>query len=240
MKSKILIFIPCYNVENFVYDLVNQIPKKIFKDNYVKLLIINDCSIDKTSNEIKKIKKKFKKLVFSKHFKKNQGYGAVQKYAFKFSIKNKFDYLIMLHGDGQYLPSQIPKFIFYLKKNKYDAVFGSRMIKPKMALKGGMPLYKFVGNIFLTFLQNIILSSKISEFHSGYRSFNIKSLSKIKYKNFSNNFHFDTEIIINFLKKKNENIRNFYTNFLRIPNFTFKINSIWFKCFENNNFIKVY
>lgn len=108
----------------------------------------------------------------------------------------------MLHGDGQYDPKKLPKFISKLLLDKYDAVFGSRMHSYISAISGGMPLYKFFGNIFLTKIQNFILKSKLSEFHSGYRSYTVNSLKKINYKNFTNSFHFDTEIIIEFFKKK--------------------------------------
>ena len=88
-----------------------------------------------------------------------------------------------------------------LVTGNYDAVFGSRMINSLDAIKGGMPIYKYIGNVLLTFFQNIILSSNLSEFHSGYRSYKVTSLKKIKYSKNTNDFHFDTEIIIQFLKK---------------------------------------
>ena len=107
----------------------------------------------------------------------------------------------MIHGDGQYAPEELPNFIKqYEDDDSLDAVFGSRMISYKNAIKGGMPIYKFLGNIFLTFIQNLILRSKISEFHSGYRSFKVDSLKKLNYKDKANYYHFDTEIIIEILK----------------------------------------
>ena len=117
----------------------------------------------------------------------------------------------MLHGDGQYSPKKISNLIKPLITNKYDAVFGSRMINSFDAIKGGMPIYKYLGNISLTFFQNLILSSNLSEFHSGYRAYKISSLKKVKFRNNTNNFHFDTEIIIQFLK------RNFIIKEIPIP-----------------------
>ena len=102
----------------------------------------------------------------------------------------------MLHGDNQYPANKILNIIKPLVTNKYDAVFGSRMINSIDALKGGMPLYKFIGNIALTIFQNIILSSNLSEIHSGYRSYKISSLKKINFKSNTNDFHFDTEILL--------------------------------------------
>ena len=108
----------------------------------------------------------------------------------------------MLHGDGQYLPEKLPDFIEEFNDNNLDGVFGSRMKSYSGALKGGMPLYKFLGNIGLTFTQNLILGSKMSEFHSGYRSYKVDSLKLIEFDKMADYYHFDTEIIIEFLKKK--------------------------------------
>ena len=122
--------------------------------------------------EIKKIFNEFKYDFDLINNEKQLGYGATQKNSFDYAIENNFELIIMVHGDGQYAPEEIPNFIKkeYDDKN-LDAVFGSRMLNYKSALKGGMPLYKFFGNIGLTFIQNLIFISKISEFHSGYRSF---------------------------------------------------------------------
>ena len=202
LKMKILIFIPAYNVEKKIYSVVSRIPQEIFSENEINLLIINDFSTDQTLNEIEKIKENFNYKILVHNTEKNLGYGGVQKFAFNYSIKNSYDYLIMLHGDGQYAPEELPRFIENLKDIKNDAVFGSRMKSYRSALKGGMPFYKFIGNIGLTLIQNLILGSKISEFHSGYRSFKVNSLKKIEFNDKADYYHFDTEIIIEFLKKK--------------------------------------
>ena len=211
MKNKrILIFIPAYNVEKKIVKVLKKIPKKAFKKYKIKILIIEDCSKDNTLNVIKKIVKRKKGIKFIKN-NKNKGYGGVQKIAFNHAIKNNFEYIIMLHGDNQYPANKILNIIKPLVTNRYDAVFGSRMIKSIDALKGGMPLYKFIGNVALTFFQNIILSSNLSEFHSGYRSYKVSSLKKINFKSNTNDFHFDTQIIIQFLKK------NFYIKEIAMP-----------------------
>tara|TARA_B100000959_G_scaffold189704_1_gene198409 strand:+ start:2152 stop:2886 length:735 start_codon:yes stop_codon:yes gene_type:complete len=202
IKKKILIFIPAYNVEKEIFSTVEKIPKEIFNKNLIKILIVNDFSTDNTFKEIDKILEKFKYSFEVYNSKSNLGYGGVQKYAFQYAIDNGFDYVIMLHGDGQYSPEVLPNFIEKFDDESLDAVFGSRMMSYKSALKGGMPFYKFFGNIGLTFIQNLILKSKISEFHSGYRSFKIEALKKINFKDKANKYHFDTEIIIELLKNK--------------------------------------
>ena len=202
IKKKILIFIPAYNVEKKIYSVIERIPKEIFQHHYIKILIINDYSKDKTYEEILRATKNFNYSITVYNSNINLGYGGVQKYAFQYAIDNEFNYAIMVHGDGQYAPEEIPNFILKFDDESLDAVFGSRMISYKSALRGGMPVYKFLGNIFLTFVQNLILNSKISEFHSGYRSFKVSSLKKISFKDKANYYHFDTEIIIELLKNK--------------------------------------
>ena len=202
IKEKILIFIPAYNVEKKITKVLNKIPKIVFNKYNIKIIVIEDNSSDKTLSVIKKvIKKKGDKIkIYLIVNKKNKGYGGVQKIAFNYAIKKNFKYVVMLHGDNQYPANKILLLIKPLLTNKYDAVFGSRMINSINALKGGMPLYKYLGNIALTFFQNLVLSSNLSEFHSGYRSYKVSSLKKIKFKSNTNDFHFDTEIIIQFLK----------------------------------------
>ena len=202
IKEKILIFIPAYNVEKKITKVLNKIPKIVFNKYNIKILVIEDNSSDKTLSVIKKvIKKKGDKIkIYLIVNKKNKGYGGVQKIAFNYAIKKNFKYVIMLHGDNQYPANKILLLIKPLLTNKYDAVFGSRMINSINALKGGMPVYKYLANIALTFFQNLVLSSNLSEFHSGYRSYKVSSLKKIKFKSNTNDFHFDTEIIIQFLK----------------------------------------
>ena len=201
-NKKILIFIPAFNVEKKIFSVVERIPIKIFEINEIKILIINDNSNDNTDREIEKIQNKFSYNFEIINSDKQLGYGGVQKISFNYAIKENYDYIIMLHGDGQYAPEELPKFIFELKSFDFDAVFGSRMMNYKSAIRGGMPIYKFLGNIFLTFIQNLILNSHVSEFHSGYRSFKVNSLKKINFFELPDYYHFDTEMIIELLKKK--------------------------------------
>src|SRR5262249_49242273 len=132
----------------------------------------------------------------------NQGYGGNQKVGYTYAVSEGFDFVAMLHGDGQYAPEELPRLMEPLRLGVADAVFGSRMIDRFAALKGGMPLYKYVGNKILTRIQNSLLGTELSEFHSGYRIYSVDSLRSVPFRLNSNDFHFDTEIIIQLLNAK--------------------------------------
>jgi 2-polyprenyl-3-methyl-5-hydroxy-6-metoxy-1,4-benzoquinol methylase len=129
----------------------------------------------------------------------NQGYGGNQKLGYAYAIRNGFDFVVLLHGDGQYAPECIPSMLQPLVAGRADAVFGSRMLTPGAARLGRMPLYKFLGNKVLTWMQNRLLRTQLSEFHSGFRAYRVSALAKIPFEYNANVFHFDTEIIIQLL-----------------------------------------
>ena len=129
----------------------------------------------------------------------NQGYGGNQKVGYAFALAEGFDFVAMVHGDGQYAPEELPRHVAPLRDGEADAVFGSRMLEGHAALKGGMPLYKYVGNRVLTAAQNALLGTRLSEFHSGYRIYSTRALARIPFRLNSNDFHYDTEIIIQLL-----------------------------------------
>ena len=213
--KKLLIYVVTYNHENFIHKTLKRIDEKLFDSYDTEILVNDDSSKDNTLKILKEIKinfnKKVKFTILSNP--KNLGYGGNQKIGYFYSIKNNFDYVALLHGDGQYAPELMRNLLDTLQKDNARAVFGSRMIKKFGALKGGMPLYKFVGNKILTYLQNKILSSKLSEFHSGYRIYDVAALKKIPFRLNSDDFSFDTEIIIQFL------ILNFKISEFSIPTY---------------------
>ena len=131
----------------------------------------------------------------------NQGYGGNQKLGYRYAIEHGFDIVALLHGDGQYAPEKLPDLLQPLIRGEADAVFGSRMIDKMQARRGGMPLYKWVGNQVLTVFQNALLKTRLSEFHSGYRLYSTEALRQIPFERNSNDFHFDTEIIIQLVMK---------------------------------------
>ena len=192
---KTLVLITAFNVKKFIEKVIKRLPEDLFK-NQVEILIINDCSTDETLQISLAIKQDFKNAVINVLSNKvNLGYGGNQKIGYQYAIKNNFDYVVLLHGDGQYAPECIMSILEPFKHN-YDAVQGSRMINKLDALKGGMPIYKFFGNIGLTFIQNLITGMKLSEFHSGYRAYSVKALEKIPFQLNSSYYEFDTEIFI--------------------------------------------
>ena len=124
----------------------------------------------------------------------NQGYGGNQKLGYHYAIDHGHDVVVMLHGDGQYPPEQVRPLARLALAN--GAAFGSRFGDRGSARRGGMPLYKFVGNRVLTKIQNRLLSTKLTEFHSGFRAYRTDVLARIPFALNSNAFHFDTEIFI--------------------------------------------
>jgi glycosyltransferase involved in cell wall biosynthesis len=198
-KPRILIFVVAYEAQTTLEKVLHRIPEEIFHYD-TEILVIDDSSKDKTFEvgvRYSESKNKYPVTILCNE--ENQGYGGNQKLGYSYAIKNNFDIVVLLHGDGQYAPECIPTLIEPLLDNSADAVFGSRMLTKGAARRGGMPLYKFVGNKILTTIQNILLKTNFSEFHSGYRVYRVAALSQIPFQYNSNNFHFDTEIIIQLL-----------------------------------------
>jgi glycosyltransferase involved in cell wall biosynthesis len=126
----------------------------------------------------------------------NLGYGGNQKAGYDLAIEHGLDLVVMLHGDGQYAPESLPEMVAPIVDGKADAVFGSRIMIKGAARKGGMPLYKYVGNRILTRFENAALGTELSEFHSGYRAYSVSALKQIPFRQNSDGFNFDTQIII--------------------------------------------
>jgi len=197
MKLKILIFVVAYNAEKTIVNLLQRIPKSLAKNYNVSILIIDDCSHDLTQKTAIQYTNNFWCPVTVLKNMTNQGYGGNQKLGYYYAIKHKFNAVVLLHGDAQYAPECIPMLVKpFSKKLPPDAVFGSRMLISKNALSGGMPLYKFIGNKILTKIQNKLLNSHLSEFHSGFRVYSVDTLKKLPIHLNTNDFHFDTEIIV--------------------------------------------
>lgn len=126
----------------------------------------------------------------------NRGYGGNQKVGYRHAIASGYDVVVLLHGDGQYPPEMIPELVAPFADPSVHAVLGSRMMKRGDALRGGMPLYKWVGNQVLTRFENRLLSVNLSEFHTGFRAYRVSTLGRLPFEFNSDGFHFDTEILI--------------------------------------------
>jgi glycosyltransferase involved in cell wall biosynthesis len=199
-KPRVLIFIVAYNAERTIQEVVRRVPLSL-ADYDTEILIIDDSSRDETFERARALELAgecpFPITILYNPV--NQGYGGNQKIGFHYAIEQGFDIVALVHGDGQYAPERLPDLLEPLVRGEADAVFGSRMMSGFAALQGGMPLYKFVGNKVLTTVQNWLLGSSLSEFHSGYRLYSVEGLKKIPFERNTNDFHFDTEIIIQIL-----------------------------------------
>jgi glycosyltransferase involved in cell wall biosynthesis len=199
--KRLLILIVAYNAEKTITDVLARIPPALRDEYHVEVLVLDDSSRDRTF-EASRDARRDGVAAFPVHVlfnPVNQGYGGNQKIGYHFAIERGFDYVALLHGDGQYAPECLPDLVRPLRKGEADAVFGSRMLERLGALRGGMPFYKFLGNRILSWFQNRILDVSLSEFHSGYRVYSVAALRQIPFELNTNDFHFDTEIIIQLL-----------------------------------------
>lgn len=200
--SKIGILVVAYNAEATIQSTLERIPLE-FIPKIFSVLISDDQSSDLTSYRAENFAKSslFPIQVIVQPV--NLGYGGNQKFGYSWAIQNGWDFVILLHADGQYAPEFLPKIIQPLILGEADAVFGSRMIIKKDALKGGMPMYKWVGNQILTRFQNKLAGQNFSEWHSGYRAYRVSALKNVDLGGLSNGFRFDTQIILALLANKN-------------------------------------
>jgi glycosyltransferase involved in cell wall biosynthesis len=197
---KIVVVMPAYNSAKTIEGVFKRILKEAFK-KISEFIIVNDGSSDNTKEIVKnRLMKKYKNIKLLSH-KKNRGYGAAQKTGFNEAVKSGADIAVLLHSDGQYAPELLLKLIKPLEEDKADVVQGSRILG-REALKGGMPLHKYLGNRFLTSLENLAYGMKLAEYHSGYMLYSKKALTTIPFNRLSNTFHFDGEMLLMAHKKR--------------------------------------
>jgi glycosyltransferase involved in cell wall biosynthesis len=196
-KPKLLVFVIAYHAETTLRAVLERIPRGALDAYRWEVLVVDDASGDRTfaiGREYQRSHPETPMTVLRNEH--NQGYGGNQKVGYAHALAGGFDFVAMVHGDGQYAPEELPRLLEPLRLGQADAVFGSRMMDRFGAIKGGMPLYKYVGNKVLTTVQNAMLGTRLSEFHSGYRIYSVRMLDRVQYRLNSNDFHFDTEIII--------------------------------------------
>jgi glycosyltransferase involved in cell wall biosynthesis len=193
---RIGILVVAYNAESTLASVLDRVPKG-FRSRISQVFVCDDASQDSTYLVGLGYKEASDDLPLTviRH-PRNLGYGGNQKAGYRMAIEADLDIIVMLHGDGQYAPECLPEIVAPLERGEADAVFGSRMMEAGSARQGGMPLYKYVGNRILTSFENRMLGTSLSEFHSGYRAYSIEALRAIPFERNSDNFNFDTQIIV--------------------------------------------
>ena len=193
--KRIGILVVAYNAATTLHKVLDRIPEEIRPD--IEEVIVSDDHSDDSTYLVGLGYQQISDLPITLiRQPANLGYGGNQKAGYDLAIEHGLDIVVMLHGDGQYAPESLPEIVAPLVAGEADAVFGSRTMIKGAARKGGMPLYKFVGNRILSKMENATLGTDLSEFHSGYRAYSVSALKQIPFERNSNGFNFDTQIII--------------------------------------------
>jgi 2-polyprenyl-3-methyl-5-hydroxy-6-metoxy-1,4-benzoquinol methylase len=193
---RIGVLVVAYNAVSTLAQVLDRIPLT-FRSRIAHVFVCDDASQDATylvGLGYKQITNDLP-LTVIRH-PSNLGYGGNQKAGYRLAIEHELDIVVLLHGDGQYAPECLEEIVAPLERGECDAVLGSRMMIKGAARKGGMPLYKYVGNKVLTAFENQLLGTDLYEFHSGYRAYSVKALSQLAFERNSDGFDFDTQIII--------------------------------------------
>lgn len=194
-KYKVAIFVVAYNAERQIEQVLQRIPPSV-AEKVVEIFVIDDHSQDNTIEVTKKIKWPENFAPFNVYRTPyNQGYGGNQRLGYLYAIEKGYDFVVLLHADGRYAPEVLPRLIA-AHADGADVVYGSRFIYPNPSLREEMPYYKWLGNRVLTFLQNKIVGTDMSEFHSAFCSLRVDVLKKIPFQFNSLGFDFNTDLII--------------------------------------------
>ncbi len=183
--KKIVVVMPAYNAEKTLKKTYDEIPKDIVDE----VILVDDKSSDNTVKLAKELG--INKVI---EHEENKGYGGNQKTCYKTALQSGADIVVMLHPDYQYTPKLLEAMVYPIANDVYDVMLGSRILG-NGALKGGMPLYKYIANRFLTFFQNILLNHKLAEYHTGYRAFSREVLENLPLERNSDDFVFDNEML---------------------------------------------
>jgi glycosyltransferase involved in cell wall biosynthesis len=192
--KKVVVILPAYNAGRTLRQTYLEIPKDVVDE----VILTDDASTDNTWEVAKELK-----ITHVIRHDSNRGYGANQKTCYKKALEIGGDIIVMLHPDYQYPPSLIPGMVHLIAHGFYPVVLGSRILG-RGALRGGMPLYKYVSNRILTYLQNIMIGAKLSEYHTGYRAFSAEVLRSINFEENSDDFVFDNEILSQIIYAKHD------------------------------------
>jgi len=183
--KKISIVLPAYNAEKTLEKTYNEIPFDIVD----QVILVDDLSNDQTLEVAEKLG--IQQII---RHEKNLGYGGNQKSCYNIALELDFDIIVMLHPDYQYTPRLIHSMCYVIANGVYDVVLGSRILG-RGALKGGMPMHKYIANRMLTLFQNVMMGQKLSEYHTGFRAYSKNVLENIDFNVNSDDFVFDNQII---------------------------------------------
>ena len=183
-NKKVVVIMPAYNAEKTLEKTYNE----IYQNFVDEIILVDDFSLDNTKDIARQLN------ITTIVHEKNKGYGGNQKSCYRAALKAGADIVIMLHPDYQYTPKLIPAIASMMAFGEYDAVIASRMLG-NSALKGGMPMYKYISNRFLTEFENFVIGEKLSEYHTGFRGFTREILEKLPLEICSDDFIFDNEML---------------------------------------------
>lgn len=190
-QKKVVVVLPAYNAEKTLEKTIREVPMGLVDE----LILCDDASKDNTVQAAKELG-----IHHVIAHETNKGYGGNQKSLYNRALELGADIVIMLHPDYQYTPKLIPSMVNIIGDDLYPVVLGSRILG-KGALKGGMPVYKFIANRFLTLFQNLCVNYKLSEYHTGYRAFSKNVLESINFNANSDDFVFDNEMLSQIIYK---------------------------------------
>ena len=193
------VLVVAYNAASTLERTLSRLPQS-FADAVDHVMVCDDASQDDTYEIGLRFRDTATFPVTVVKHERNLGYGGNQKAGYRWAIEHGLDVVVLLHGDGQYAPECIEDLVDPLVSGDADAVFGSRMLEKGGARRGGMPTYKYVGNKVLTGVQNALTGQKLSEWHSGYRAYRIDALADLDLGSYSDDFDFDTEIILGLVR----------------------------------------
>lgn len=199
-NSKVIVVMPAYNAESTLQKTVADIPF----DWVNEIILVDDASLDKTLEKAENLKKAYlkdSKIIFTiEKMSHNTGYGGNQKKCYNLALSHNADIVVMLHPDYQYDPKLVKYFVEFIRDGYFDVMLGSRIRTRKEALDGGMPIYKYYANRFLTFIQNIVSGQSLSEWHTGMRAYSREVLESLNYEKFSDDFVFDTQVLFSIVR----------------------------------------
>ena len=201
VSKRIGIFVIEYNAESTLTQVLERIPADIV-EQVAEIFVIDDCSQDHTYDVGRGYTDGPTAAKLTIHRNPvNLMYGGNQKQGYRYAISRGLDIVVLLHADGQYAPEVMGRLLEPLVSGNAEMVMGSRMLEAGAALRGHMPMYKYFGNKILSKLQNGLLGTRFSEFHSGYRAYSCHALSALDFDRMTNSWHFDTQIILEFLRR---------------------------------------